>query len=102
MKFIAILFVLMQISIFGVYKVPSASLMPNIKRHNMILANRLSFGLHVPFVTGTIIEWSLPKKNDIVVVRTKANKNLLKRVFGLPQDVFVANGKRFVVPDDFI
>lgn len=98
----SILLILCQIIIFGVYTVPNNLLEPYVKDQSMIFVNRLSFGLHIPFFKMAIIQWRTPNKNDIVVVTTKHNKNLLRRVIGLPREEFIFNGKRFIVPDDTI
>lgn len=97
-----ILLVLCQIMIFGIYKVPNHLLEPNLSYNGIIIINRLSFGLHIPFSKSSIMQWGLPKKNDIILVVTKQNKNLMRRVIALPREEFMFRGKRLVVPDNTV
>lgn len=98
----SIFFVLCQIMIFGVYRIPNDLLMPHLSHHSMVAINRLAFGLHLPFFKPSVVQWGVPKSHDLVFVTTKQGKNLIRRVIGLPRDVLIFNGKRLVVPDNTI
>lgn len=102
MKYIAILFILAKISIFDIYNVPGVSMEPAFMHNSAVLVNKMAFGLHLPFFVETMLDWSTPRKNDVVIIHTKHNKNQIKRVLGVPREVLIINGKRFVVPDSFV
>lgn len=96
----AIVLVLMQISVFGVYRVKNSSFEPLLRPGQVIFVNKLAFGLQIPFVSGSVIEWNTPMNNDLIVIQTKKKKKLLKRVFGVSNDVLINEGRRFIVPPE--
>jgi signal peptidase I len=69
------------------YVVPSGSMKPTIIEGDRILANKLAYGLKVPFTTWFIAGWDGPERGDIVVFNSPADKKcLVKRVVGIPGD----------------
>lgn len=67
--------------------VPSGSMKPTILEGDLVLVNKLSYDLKVPFTTRHLLQWSDPARGDIVVFYSPADgKRLVKRVIGLPGD----------------
>ena len=70
------------------FVIPSGSMIPNLLVHDHILVNKFSFGIHVPFSRKWVVQWSTPKRGDIVVFRYPSNPDVyyVKRTIGLPGD----------------
>jgi signal peptidase I len=67
--------------------VPTGSMKPTIVEGDRILINKIAYDLKLPFSQKTLIKFTDPKRNDIVVFESKiAEKRLVKRVIGLPGD----------------
>jgi len=75
-------------SIASPYEVPTASMEPTIKVGDRILANKLAYGLRIPFTDITILKWGEIERGDIVVFRYPVNPEIdyVKRVVALPGD----------------
>ena len=67
--------------------VPSGSMLPTIVVGDRVFVNKLAYDLKIPFTTVHLAEWADPKRGDIVVFFSPADKTrLVKRVVGLPGD----------------
>jgi signal peptidase I len=67
--------------------VPSGSMKPTILEGDLVLVNKLSYDLKVPFTTRHLMQWGDPARGDIVVFYSPSDgKRLVKRVIGLPGD----------------
>ncbi len=84
------------------FKIPSGSMLPSLYIGDFILVNKFSYGIRVPVINKTIIEFAPPERGDVVVFRFPRDPNLdyIKRVVGLPGDrigyfnkVLYVNGK---------
>ena len=82
--------------------VPSGSMKPTILEGDLVLVNKLSYDLKVPFTTRHLGQWGDPARGDIVVFFSpRDGTRLVKRVIGLPgdtvelrNDVLFLNGVR--------
>jgi signal peptidase I len=67
--------------------VPTGSMKPTILEGDLVLVDKLSYDLKVPFTTRHILQWGDPRRGDIVVFYSpKDGSRLVKRVVGLPGD----------------
>jgi signal peptidase I len=67
--------------------VPTGSMKPTILEGDLVLVNKLSYDLKVPFTTRHIAQWANPARGDIVVFFSPVDgTRLVKRVIGLPGD----------------
>ena len=67
--------------------VPSGSMKPTIVEGDLVLVNKLSYDLKVPFTTRHLAQWGDPARGDIVVFFSpRDGTRLVKRVIGLPGD----------------
>jgi signal peptidase I len=67
--------------------VPSGSMKPTIIEGDYILVNKLAYDLKVPFTDQHLLEWSGPRRGDIVVFTPPGERDrFVKRVVGLPGD----------------
>jgi signal peptidase I len=67
--------------------VPSGSMKPTILEGDLVLVNKLSYDLKVPFTTHHLMQWGDPARGDIAVFFSPHDgTRLVKRVVGLPGD----------------
>jgi signal peptidase I len=83
---IAIIFVVRS-SLFNFYVIPTGSMIPTIKINDRVFANKLAYGLMLPFAETQIISWDTPKRGDIVLFKSpQADTTFVKRVIGVAGD----------------
>jgi len=69
------------------YDVPTGSMEPNIRVGDRITANKLAFGLRVPFTMTWLARWDEPRIGEIVILHSPADgTRLVKRVIAGPGD----------------
>lgn len=79
--------VFIRSSILGLYVIPTGSMLPTIKLNDRIIANKLAYGLMLPFAETQITSWSQPKRGDIVLFKSPMEDNtFVKRVIGVEGD----------------
>ena len=67
--------------------VPTGSMKPTIVEGDRILVNKMAYDLKLPFSQYSLIKFSDPLPNDIIIFESKvADKRLVKRVIGVPGD----------------
>jgi signal peptidase I len=67
--------------------VPTGSMKPTIMEGDLVLVNKLAYGLKVPFTTVHLARWADPERGDIAVFFSPdGGTRLVKRVIGLPGD----------------
>ena len=73
------------------YKIPSASMMPNLLIGDFILVNKFTYGLRLPINNDKIVALGEPRRGDVVVFKPPHDpqNNWIKRVIGLPGDTVV-------------
>ncbi len=78
--------------------VPTGSMKPTIIEGDVILINKLVYGLRIPLAGASVYPYSGPERGDIVVFDSaRAKKRLVKRVIGLPGDVVAIKNNRLVI-----
>jgi signal peptidase I len=84
---IAAIFIVLRGSVFGHYVIPSGSMQPTLKINDHVVANKLAYGLMLPFGETMVMQWSRPQRGDIVLFKSKATSDtLIKRVIGIGGD----------------
>lgn len=75
-------------SIASPYHVPTASMEPSIKVGDRLIANKLAYGLKVPFTDYELFSWGKPERGDIIVFKFPDDPALdyVKRVVGVAGD----------------
>ena len=96
-------------SVVEAFKIPSASMKPTLIIHDHILVNKLSYGLHLPFVKETLYQYSEPDRGDVVVFTKSDDEmtsytdesdiNIIKRVVGLPGEKIEVRGTNVYIND---
>ncbi|WP_320199346.1 signal peptidase I [Agrobacterium sp. rho-13.3] len=92
--------------LFQPFTIPSGSMMPTLLVGDYLFVNKFSYGYSkysLPFspnlFSGRILEFSEPKRGDVVVFRLPPNPDVdyIKRLVGLPGDrIQVTNGVLFI------
>lgn len=80
-------------SFFEPYKIPTGSMIPNLMIGDFILANKLAYGLKVPFTHFGkdpiyLTKAKKPQRGDVIIFEypEKPTINYVKRVVGIPGD----------------
>ncbi len=76
------------------YKIPSASMMPNLLIGDFILVNKFTYGLRLPINNQKFLSLDEPKRGDVVVFKPPQDphNNRIKRLIGLPGDRIAVQG----------
>jgi signal peptidase I len=80
------------------FKIPSGSMIPTLLVGDQLVVNKFTYGVRLPFSGKRIFE-RLPRRGDIIVFRgvDDPNKDLIKRVVGLPGDVIEVHGADLLI-----
>lgn len=84
---------------FEAYVIPSPSMLPTLLKNDFIFVNKFIYGIRAPLSEKWLVQWSHPKRGDVVVFKYPADRNkyFIKRVVGLPGDrVLYENGNLYV------
>jgi len=81
------------------FKIPSGSMKETLLIGDHILVNKFLYGVKLPFVSTTIIEYKEPQRGDIVVFKfpEDPDKDFIKRVVGVAGDVVESRDKKIFV-----
>ena len=67
--------------------VPSGSMTPTLIEGDRVLVNKLAYDLKIPFTTRHLLQWSDPRRGDVIVCfEPGTGLRLVKRVIGIPGD----------------
>jgi signal peptidase I len=104
--FLLIAFFALRGTIIEAFKIPSGSMIPTLKIGDHLLVNKLSYGLRLIGVRSTLLQWSQPKRGDVVVFtrddepatrEDESSINFIKRVIGLPGDSVEVRGSTVLI-----
>ena len=81
------------------FKIPSASMEPNLQAGDFILTSKYAYGVRLPVFHTKIIETGKVERGDVMVFRYPNNPNLnyIKRVIGLPGDEISFNQGMLII-----
>lgn len=81
------------------FKIPSASMMPNLLIGDFILVNKFSYGLRLPITNTKFLPLGEPKRGDVVVFKPPMDpeNNWVKRIIGLPGDTITFSGNTLAI-----
>jgi signal peptidase I len=85
--------------IFEPFRIPSASMMPNLVDGDFIFVNKFAYGLRLPVVNFKILSIGLPVRGDVVVFRLPSDPSThyIKRLIGLPGDHIVVHDNQLMI-----
>jgi signal peptidase I len=86
-------------SVFGNYRIPSASMVPTLQVGDHLFANKLAWGLRLPFSDSYAARWAYPRRGEIIAFRYPLDERLdyTKRIIGLPGDRIEIRAKRIIL-----
>jgi signal peptidase I len=81
------------------FKIPSGSMIPTLQIGDHILVNKLAYGIRMPFLEDYIVDFSKPKRGDVVVFifPEDRSKDFIKRVIGVAGDSVEVRGKKIFI-----
>jgi signal peptidase I len=84
-----LLVILLRWLVFEPFVIPSGSMIPTLLIHDHIFANKLSYGIRVPFGNSFIIQWASPRRGDVAVFKYPQNPEVyyVKRIVAISGDV---------------
>lgn len=76
------------------FRIPSESMLPNLRVGDFILVNKYNYGLRLPVLNRKVLPLGQPRRGDVVVFRypggfagdPEAGTDYIKRIIGLPGD----------------
>lgn len=76
------------------FKIPSGSMIPSLAIGDQIFVNKFIYGLRVPFTSIRLVDFSVPKRGDVIVFicPEPPNEDYIKRVVALPGDEIRVRG----------
>jgi len=85
--------------LFEAYQIPSSSMRPDLTVGDFILVNKFTYGIREPITNQVLIPIHKLKRGDVVVFKDPVvrNRDLIKRVVGLPGDKIEYADKRLTI-----
>ena len=99
-QFFAILscIVFFKSAIADLSSISGASMLPTLLDGDKVWVNKLAYDVKIPFTEISLTKLADPKQGDIVIVDSKmANKRLIKRIIGVPQDTIYMQNNALVI-----
>lgn len=82
-----LLAIVVRVFLCQLYVIPSRSMVPALNVGDALVVNKISYGLYMPFLQKRIIEWSQPKRGDMVVFQRRTNGvDYIKRLVAVAGD----------------
>lgn len=81
------------------FKIPSGSMETTLLVGDHIFVNKFLYGYHIPYTNGRVLEFSKPKRGDIIVFvfPEDPKKDFIKRVIGVPGDTVEIREKQVIL-----
>ncbi len=81
------------------FKIPSGSMMPTLLAGDFILVNKFTYGLRIPILNNTFVEFNKPERGDVVVFHFPPDPSIdyIKRIVGVPGDKIAYRNKQLFV-----
>jgi signal peptidase I len=77
-----------RIALFEAFEIEGPSMEPTLLNGDRVVVAKFVYGLFLPFMNESVLNWGLPNAGDVVIVRSpRDNVDIVKRVVGLPGDV---------------
>ena len=83
---------ILKLFVFDFMIAQGHSMEPAIQNGNVLVINRLRYGLRLPLQQRYLIRWAMPKSGEIVVFYTPSGELAVKRCFELTNGGFIARG----------
>ena len=85
----------------GIYRLAGSSMAPGLDVGDLVLVNKVAYGLKAPFTEQRLFQWSDPRRGDVVLVSIPTAEGgtmpAFKRIVGLAGDVVEIRGGRLLI-----
>lgn len=82
-----------RIVFFEPFEIDGPSMEPTLLNGDRVVVAKFMYGLHLPFMTDSIVQWSAPNRGDIVIVHNAEDHvDVVKRVIGVAGDTIAIRG----------
>jgi signal peptidase I len=82
-----VLAMFIRIVLFEAFEIEGPSMEPTLLDHDRVVVAKFVYGLFLPLMNESILNWGEPNLGDVVIVRSpRDNVDIVKRVVGLPGD----------------
>jgi signal peptidase I len=94
-----ILALIIRTFVVQAFKIPSGSMLPTLLIGDHILVNKFIYGTKIPFTDKRILQFTKPKRGDIIVFRypEDPSRDFIKRVIAVEGDIIGGMNKKVVV-----
>lgn len=77
-----------RIALFEAFEIEGPSMEPTLLNGDRIVVSKYNFGLFIPFMRESLMQWSGPDLGDVVIVKSPADHriDIVKRVVGVAGD----------------
>ncbi len=85
--------------VFQAFKIPSGSMLPTLEIGDHLLVNKFLYGIRLPMVGKRIVEFSDPKRGDVIVFvyPVDPKKDFIKRIQAVPGDTVEIRNRRLFI-----
>jgi signal peptidase I len=96
---VILLVLVLRSFLFEPFRIPSASMMPNLVDGDFIFVNKFAYGLRLPVVNTKVLSIGVPNRGDVIVFRLPSDPSThyIKRLIGLPGDHIVVHDNRLII-----
>jgi signal peptidase I len=92
-----VIVLLLRSFLFEPFRIPTGSMKPTLVEGDFILVNKFAYGVRLPVLGTKLIPFGTPKVGDIIVFRHDDEKDLIKRVVGVPGDHIKYSDKKLYI-----
>jgi signal peptidase I len=102
---------ILRATVVEAFKIPSGSMLPTLQIGDHLLVSKLSYGIRLPFVTNSLVQFAQPRRHDIVVftrpddiasIEDDSSINIIKRVVALPGETVVVRGTKVFINNQLL
>jgi signal peptidase I len=96
---VILIVLLVRSFLFEPFRIPSASMMPNLVDGDFLFVTKYSYGLRLPFFNTKVLSMGEPHRGDVVVFRLPRDPSVhyIKRLIGLPGDHILVRDNRLTI-----
>jgi signal peptidase I len=90
----------MKLFLFDFMIIEGNSMLPSIKSGSVVVIVKMAYGVRLPWSGRYLMQWTTPKKGDVVVFYTPLGVMAIKRCVEVAGDQFLARGDNRAVSFD--
>jgi signal peptidase I len=96
---VILLVLIVRSFLFEPFRIPSASMMPNLVDGDFIVVDKWSYGLRLPVFNTKVLSIGEPRRGDVIVFRLPSDPSVhyIKRLVGLPGDHVAVHDNRLTI-----